>query len=248
MSVNGKLWQLMGQDSRVLHLRGFKWAMKKIWLFGLSRWLDQNYLHTSLGMIMSHYTNSHEATSISWNFYMSFLTPNLFKDHRTWGTPTKIPSTKCEYGIIEYIQKPTYLRANKKQRVESWWWRLTFAFDFWWWKKNTENLGCHESFNGFSGRNCVISFSAYLFCKRSCVCCSKLRLLLEPPPNAESSLHDHLPFHQRRVPVPHCHKKRSRWRRWIDRDRTSQFHGPNSTRFFPSPYVFPCVLDQKNPL
>lgn len=57
----------------------------------------------------------------------------------------------------------------------------------------------------------MISFSAYLFCKRSCVCCSKLRLLLEPPPNAESSLHDHLPFHQRRVPVPHCHKKRSRW-------------------------------------
>ena len=65
--------------------------------------------------------------------------------------------------------------------------------------------------SGFSSRNCVISFSANFFCKRSCVCCSKLRLLLEPPPNAESSLHDHLPFHQRRVPVPHCHKKRSRW-------------------------------------
>lgn len=160
-----------------------------------------------------HYKNSHEATSISWNFYMSNFDPPTFL--RTTGRgvalPRKFPSTKCEYGIIEYIQKPTYLRANKEQRVESWWWRLTFAFDFWWWKKITENLGCYESFDGFSSRNCVISFSAYLFCKRSCVCCGKLRLLLEPPPNAESSLHDDLPCHQRRVPVPHCHKKRSRW-------------------------------------
>ena len=34
-------------------------------------------------------------------------------------------------------------------------------------------------------------------------------------------------------------------RRWINRDRTSQFRGPNSTRTFLSPSVFPCVLDKK---
>ena len=248
MSVNGKLWQLMGQDSTVLHLRGFKWAMKKIWLFGLSRGTRPKLSTPVWGCFFEPIIGTAMKQAVFHGiFTCQILTPNLFKDHRTWGcTTAKIPSTKCEYRIIEYIQKPTYLRAN--QRTTGWilMTASNFRIRFLVVEKN------HWEFRmlwiilvDFQAGTVWYRFlrtffaNAVVFAAANWGCCWNHHQMLK----VRCMIIYHFINEGCR-----CHiaiKSGADDRRRIDRDRTSQFRGPNSTRTFLSPYVYPCVLWHK---